>query len=138
MTFAAIQDLQNRFGDQELRQLADRGGVGLLEAEVLAAVLADADAEIISLVAGGAIIDPANVPTNLVRIACDIARYRLYSNGAPPEDVRKRYDDAVKFLGLVRKGEAGLDGGAVTPTAPQASPKAAATCPGSRIFRRGL
>lgn len=138
MTFASAQDLKNRFGDQELLLLADRTGDGILDAEVIAAVLVDADAEIISLVAGGAAIDAGNVPTNLVRIACDIARYRLYSNSNAPEDVRKRYEDAVKFLGLVRKGEAGLDGGPAAPTAPQASPKAAASEPGSRIFRRGL
>lgn len=130
--------MQDRFGDQELLLLADRDNDGVLDAGVLAAVLADADAEIVSLVAGGATIDPDNVPTNLVRIACDIARYRLYSNSAAPEDVRKRYEDGVKFLGLVRKGEAGLDGGSANVATPQASPKAAASEPGSRIFKRGL
>lgn len=138
MTFASDQDLRDRFGDQELLLLADRDNDGVLDVAVLAAARGDADAEIVSLVAGGATIDPGNVPTNLVRIACDFVRYRLYSNGNAPDDVRKRYEDGVKFLGLVRKGEAGLDGGSVNVATPQASPKAAASEPGSRIFKRGL
>ena len=137
MTFASAQDLQDRFGLDELVLVADRDRDGAPDAAVLSAALEDADSEIIALIAGGASIDPANVPRNIRRIACDIARYRLYQGG-PTEDVRERYDDAVKFLGLVRKGEAGLDGGAAQPAAVQSSPRAAATEPGSRVFRRGL
>ena len=42
-----------------------------------------------------------NVPNNLKRIACDIARYRLYTR-EPSEAVTKRYDDAIAFLKGVR------------------------------------
>jgi phage gp36-like protein len=137
MTFASAQDLQDRFGLDELRLVADRDSDGVPDAEVIAAALEDADSEIVALIAGAASIDAGNVPRNLVRIACNIARYYLYQ-AAPTEDVRQRYEDAVKFLGLVRKGEAGLDGGTAAPTIIAPSPKAAATEPGSRIFRRGL
>lgn len=137
MTFASAQDLQDRFGLGELLLVADRDRDGAPDAEVIAAALEDADSEIVALIAGGATIDPGNVPRNLVRIACNIARYYLYQ-AAPTEDVRQRYEDAVAFLKLVRSGQAGLDGGAAAPAAVQASPTAAASEPGSRIFRRGL
>ena len=137
MKLASAQDLQDRFGLDELVLVADRDRDGVPDAEVIDAALEDASSEIVALIAGAASIDTANVPRNLVRICCNMARYYLYQGG-PTEDVRARYDDGVKFLGLVRKGDAGLDGGAAAPAEIQSSPKAAATEPGSRIFRRGL
>lgn len=137
MTFASAQDLTDRFGDRELLMVADRDGDGVLDAGVLAAALQDADAEIISFIGQAVAIDPANPPLNLKRLACDIARYRLYG-ASPTDDVRKRYDDAVAFLKRVASGDATLDGGATAPAQAQTPPKPAAAVPGSRIFRRGL
>lgn len=139
MTFATVSDLQSRFGQLELLLLADRDNTGTIDPGVVEACLQDADAEIVSLIGKAVTIDQANVPLNLVRLACDIARYRLYGAG-PTEDVRKRYEDAVKMLIRVANGDATLDGGPGAPTeaAVQTSPMAAATAPGSRIFTRGL
>lgn len=137
MTFASVDDLRLRYGDQELRLLADRDGDGVLDVGVVEAHLQDADAEIISELAGSVTIDPANPPLNLKRLACQIARYRLYGAN-PPEAPRKDYEDTLKFLRLVRDGKANLDGGASAPIKIPPSPRAAATAPGSRIFRRGL
>ena len=47
------------------------------------------------------------MPTVLVRLACDIARYHLYDDRAT-EQVAKRYNDAIKFLALVSKGDVQL------------------------------
>ena len=48
-----------------------------------------------------------NVPSNLKRMACDIARYRLYFE-QPTEEVRKRYEDAIAFLKRVADNKAHL------------------------------
>ncbi len=48
-----------------------------------------------------------NVPSNLKRMACDIARYRLYFQ-QPTEEVRKRYEDAISFLKRVAENKAHL------------------------------
>ncbi len=48
-----------------------------------------------------------NVPSNLKRMACDIARYRLYFQ-QPTDEVRKRYEDAVAFLKRVADNKAHL------------------------------
>jgi phage gp36-like protein len=137
MTFATVADLTARFGAQELLLLADRDNTGAIDAGVVEAHLQDADAEIISLLAGSATIDTSNPPLNLKRLACDIARYRLHGQNVP-EDVRTRYEDAVKFLRLVAAGGANLDGGAAAPTETTAPIRAAASEPGTRIFTRGL
>jgi len=138
MTFATVQDLEARFGRQELLLLADRDNDGELDAGVVEAHLQDADAEIMSHI-GLAVssIDPANPPLNLKRIACDIARYRLYGAN-PNEDARARYKDAIAFLRLVAENKATLDGGATAPADAKTPSLAAATEPGSRIFKRGL
>jgi phage gp36-like protein len=136
MTFATATDLQARFGDRELRLVADRDD-GAVYADVLAAALQDADAEIVGLIGSAVVIDAENPPLNLKRLACDIARYRLYGSN-PTEDVRLRYVDAVKFLRLVAAGDATLDGGAIAPTVAAAAPLAAASEPGNRVFKRGL
>lgn len=136
MAFATLADMQSRFGDRELQLVADRDGSGVY-ANVIASALQDADAEIIGLISGAVAIDIQNPPLNLIRLACDIARYRLHGSN-PPEDVRKRYEDATSFLRRVASGQASLDGGAADPTAVAAPSMAAATEPGSRIFRRGL
>src|SRR5438874_1450997 len=115
MTFAALADLTARFGEQELLLLADRDNTGAVDPGVVEAHLQDADAEIVSLLAGAVAIDPLNVPLNLKRLACDIARYRLYG-ASVPEDVRDRYKDAVLQLQAIAAGKATLDGGAASPT----------------------
>ena len=135
MTFASAQDLQDRFGLDELLLVADRDRDGVPDVEIIAAALEDADSEIVSILAGVVTIDPDNVPRNVRRGACNIARYRLYQ-AAPTDDVRQRYEDEIKYFEKVRKGDAGLDGGAVAPTTPQASPKAAASAAAPRRFRR--
>lgn len=136
MTFASQSDMETRFGDQELQLIAERNDASTY-AGVIAAALQDADAEIIGLVGRAVTIDPLNPPLNLIRLACDIARYRLYGAN-PPEDVRLRYKDATAFLTRVGAGQVSLDGGAAAPTDIAASSMAAASEPGSRIFRRGL
>lgn len=137
MTFATASDLTTRYGSQEILLLADRDGDQEADAGVLESALADADAEIISELAGQVPIDADAPPRNLVRIACQVARYRLYGAN-PPEAARNDYKDAIAFLRLVRDGKASLDGGAADPTATPAPSLAAATEPGSRIFTRGL
>jgi len=137
MTFATLSDLQTRYGEQEILLLTDRDGDQVVDAGVAEAALGDADAEIVSELAGSVSIDAGAPSRNLVRIACQIARYRLYGSN-PTDAARNDYLDALKFLARVRKGEARLDGGAQNPTETQAPSLAAATEPGTRIFRRGV
>lgn len=135
MTFASVSDMQTRYGAQEILLLGDRDNDGVIDAGVVEAHLQDADAQIISELAGSVAIDVANPPLNLKRLACEIARYSLYGAN-PPDAVRKNYEDVIKFLQRVRAGQASLDGGALTPQAPITPPRAAATESADRVFRR--
>jgi phage gp36-like protein len=74
------------------------------------------------------------VPGTLRRVAIDIARYHL---GSVPTDSSeaKRYDDAIKFLRLVARGEIklGVDGAGAEPAA---TGKAVQFAVGSKLFGR--
>ena len=107
MSYATQADLEARFGASEVLQLADRDGNGAIDTGVLDMTLADTDAEIDAYLVGRYSLPLATVPSNLVRIACDIARYRLWKDMAS-EEVRQRYADAVRYLEKVASGALSL------------------------------
>jgi phage gp36-like protein len=111
MTYAVQQDLVDRFGDAELKQLTDRVNGTTIDATVVAAALADAGAEIDSYLVQRYALPLSATPDVLKRVACEIARYRLYANqsGAASETVRNNYKDAVAWLRDVAAGRANLD-----------------------------
>lgn len=109
MSYASKQNMIDRFGQAELVQLTDRAipATGLIDDTVVNKALADADAEINGYLIGQYQLPLASVPANLELLACDIARFRLFDDRAT-EQVRQRYDDAVKYLTRVGKGELSL------------------------------
>lgn len=112
MTYATQQDLIDRYGEEELIQLTDRTDPpqGAIDATVVSRALEDADHEIDGYLAARYTLPLASTPQVLVRIACDIARYRLYDDRAT-EAVTQRYKDSVRFLEAVSRGQVtlGLD-----------------------------
>ncbi len=100
--YATEQDLRMRFG-QEIDQLIG----GLPVDSSLNEVLQDATDEINGHIGGRYSLPLPNVPNNLTRIACDIARYRLYFQHAT-EEVRQRYLDAISYLKRVADNKAHL------------------------------
>lgn len=119
MGYATKQNMIDRFAQAELIQLTDRGlpSTGAIVDAVLNGALADADAEIDGYLVGAYQLPLASVPKNLTAFACDIARYKLYDDRAT-EHVRQRYDDAVKYLVRVGKGELSLSLDAANQPAP--------------------
>ncbi len=117
MTYAVQQDLVDRFGAESLAQLTDRDTGQVIDADVLGRALSDADAEIDSYLAARYGLPLASVPGILVRIAADIARYRLFADRAT-EAVRKRYEDAVRDLKLISAGTIVIDGAVSAALAP--------------------
>jgi phage gp36-like protein len=73
----------------------------------LGQALADAAAEIDVYVGAQYTLPLPSVPEVLKRICCDVARYRLWEDKAPDE-IRKRYEDAIRLLDRIAKGTASL------------------------------
>ena len=104
MSYITQQQLIDRFGEPELIQLTDRAGsVGAIVTTVLDGAIADADGTIDAHLAGRYLPPLASVPRSLQRIAADLVRYHLYDSAAP-DDIRIRYDDALKFLRAAASG----------------------------------
>lgn len=109
MSYATQTDMTERFGSDELAQRTDRVAGLAIDATVLARALSDADAEVNGYLATRYSLPLPSTPAVLVRMACDLARYRLYDDGVP-ETVRVRYQDAVALLKRMASGEVQLAG----------------------------
>lgn len=109
MTYATQSDMTDRFGAVELAQLTDRVNGTVVDTTVLGRALTDADAEIDGYVATRYALPLASTPVVVLRLACDIARYRLYDDAAPNQ-VRQRYEDAVSLLKKIASGDVQLAG----------------------------
>lgn len=104
MPYITLQDLQERFSEHEILELAD-DGTGEIDPAVIERAAEDASGEIDGYVAAGGYRVPLSpVPRIVVAYACDIARYRLYDDAAS-DQVTKRYEDAIRFLRMVARGE---------------------------------
>ncbi len=98
MTYAVQADLEARFGTDEIAGL-----VSMLAAGGLDLALSDADAEIDGALAGRYTLPLVTVPAIVVGIACDIARWRLWS-GQVPLRVQSGADNARKMLAALASG----------------------------------
>lgn len=133
MTYATATDLEQRYGVDELTQLTDTTDAGVPDAAVVALALGDATAEVDGYLSARYVLPLPTVPTVLTRITCDIARYRLWADRASDE-VRRRYDDAVKLLTNISKGVVSLG---LSDTDPSPTPSQASFTAGSvRVFGR--
>lgn len=136
MAYATRADMEARFGLDELVARTNRAGGTTVDADVLGRALADADAEIDGYLASRYNLPLPTVPPVLARIACDIARYRLWEDIAS-DDVRRRYEDARRLLEAISKGVVSLGLPANLPEAqkPQLSMAAAKAGP-APVFDR--
>jgi phage gp36-like protein len=102
--YATRQDLEARFGTNEVANLeAMQTVTGALEE-----ALQDATEEIDGYVAVKYALPLPSIPTTLKRVACNIARYRLYFQ-RPTEEVDKRYESEVEYLKSLASGKAVLN-----------------------------
>lgn len=108
MPYCTQADLIERFGEAELLAIARDESGTTIDTAVVERACDDASGEIDGYVsAAGYPVPLSPVPRIVIANACDIARYRLYDDHAS-DQVQKRYDDAVKFLRSVSRGEVKL------------------------------
>ncbi len=109
MPYASQTDMTKRFGEQDLILLTERedSPQDVINTDVLEQAINDASAEIDGYLAGRYTLPLQVVPKVLQRLCCDIARYFLGTDNAP-EHITERYQNAIKFLKAVGKGELSL------------------------------
>lgn len=111
MAYATVADLESRFGAAEIEQLSDRDtpAQGSTVTATVQRALDDADGAINARLGGRFAVPIASPSPELVRVACDIARYLMHDL-APPEHVRNGYTDAIKWLDKIASGALALLG----------------------------
>lgn len=132
MSYATQQNMIDRFGQKEVIQLTDKATppTGSINATVLGQALGDADAMINGYVSTRYALPMTDVPQQIVRIACDLARYFL--DKKPSEEIKARYDQALAWLRDVSAGRVnlGVSTSQTTP-APSGGPQ---TTGSTRVF----
>ncbi|ACB34507.1 protein of unknown function DUF1320 [Leptothrix cholodnii SP-6] len=135
MPYATQQDMIDRFGSPRLQQLTDieEPLLGAIRPAVIAAKLADADAEIDGYLIGRYELPLAAWPAILKVHACSICWYRLLGSSAD-EPARRDYEDALAYLVKVARGD-------VVVVAPSAAPPVSGAGAvlfdaGSKVFGR--
>lgn len=121
MSYITEQGLRDRFGTQEIDQLIDADPTATPpdtgDTQKLARAISDADSLIDGYLAARYGLPLSSVPTLVAGWAADIARFKLWDDHAP-EEVRKRYEDALAQLKLLAQGvislPPGSDGAQVT------------------------
>jgi phage gp36-like protein len=137
MPYANQDDLVARYGAEELMQLTDYAGAGIIDAAAVATALADAQATIDGYLGGVYAVPVSPTPPMLARLACEVARYQLHGKAAD-DTVRRAYEDALRTLRDLSTGTAVLIGAAAAPAnAAPAVPQAGAMVAGGRALPAG-
>ena len=115
MAYCSQAELEARFGSDEVADLLDRDNSGAADTGALASAQADADALVDGYLAGRYSVPLASPPVIIVGIAASLVRFNLWGNNAPDE-VRKRYDDAVARLKDIAAGRLVIPADVLEPT----------------------
>ena len=108
MGYATLENMKERFGDDEVYVAFDRNGDGVLDTSAVDQALTDADEEINTYLAARYQLPLVTVPLVLTRLAAEIALYHGSVGTAMTEEKRKRYEDAVRMLGKISSGAISL------------------------------
>lgn len=109
MSYATAQDFIKHFGQQEAIDLTDRNGAGGIDYARLDEALRSAG-EVIDGYIGRRYSLPLPAPlARLTEMACDLARWSLYRNEAPPE-VEQAGKAAMAWLKAVADRRVDLPG----------------------------
>ena len=114
MSYITLQDLQTRYGADEISRLADRDGDSIPDADVIATAIGDAGEVVDSYLSSRFALPLAQVPVVIVRLACAITRYHLYDD-KPSDHVTREYSGALQTLQKIADGDIrlGIDGAAL-------------------------
>jgi phage gp36-like protein len=116
--YSTKNDILNQIDEETLIELTDDDKTGVVNETVLNANITDADSEINSYLEGNYTIPLSPVPARIRSISVDITIYNLYSrrDDTIPEIRKERYENAMKYLEAVSKGEINLGTSAIQPT----------------------
>ncbi|MEX4029055.1 DUF1320 domain-containing protein [Haemophilus influenzae] len=110
MHYASAEDFVLRIGEVQAIELTDRDLTGQVNDNLLDVALSDSSSQIDGYLAARYTLPLVSVPQNLVRLCCDLARYRLASMSRVtiPEEIITRYKLSLKELEDISVGKISL------------------------------
>ncbi|OOF59296.1 gp436 family protein [Rodentibacter myodis] len=110
MNYASVEDFVLRVGEVQAIELTDRDLEGKVNENVLNIALSDSAGQIDGYLAARYRLPLENVPQNLVRLCCDLARYRLASMSGVDitDEIIARYKLSLKELEDISTGKMSL------------------------------
>lgn len=131
--YCTFDDLEHRFGFDELLQLTDKNRSGVIDKPVVEAALQDASDFIDGHLQGRYSLPLAKPPKVLTQLCANLARYSLHDHTVP-DTVEKRYLAAKEFLAKVGAGQLSL--GLSADDTPQASTNVIEITSDEQVFSR--
>lgn len=113
MTYATVEAMKSKFGEQELIQLTDNEEPYqyAINMTKLNSAMDEANSEIDAYVGTRYALPLQVVPPFLVNIACNLARYYAVTGDLTENDpIKNRYESSIKTLTKISKGELTLGG----------------------------
>lgn len=108
MAYSTKEDLLKQISKERLVELTDDEATGEIQEAPITKAIQDSDGEIDSYCSKKYAVPFDPVPDVINKLSIDISLYNLYSRrqNLSNEVITKRYDDAIKFLKDVAKGQA--------------------------------
>lgn len=137
MAYCTQTDMLEQIDEDILIDLTDDADAGIVDAGTVTRAIADADAEIDSYCGKRYAVPFSTVPAIIRKVSVEIAIYNLYGRrrGAP-EDREKRYNNAVRLLSGVSKGDVSLGENDPDGSPPETRAPEMATTNPARVFSR--
>lgn len=108
--YASCADFVLRVGEVQSIELTDREGLGVVDNALLDLALADSASQMDGYLCTRYKLPLKEIPQNLVRLCCDLTRYRLASMSgvAITDEIIERYKLSLKELEAIAKGAVSL------------------------------
>jgi len=135
MAYCDLNDILGQMDEADVIRYTDDAGTGSVNTDAVNKAIAGADAIINGHISARYNVPLSPVPAIITTLAVDIAGYKIGSRrGSAPEDVRKKFEDAVRFLDKVSSGKAFIPGATSAPAS--ASNDAVKITSDTRLFTR--
>lgn len=116
MTYCTLDDIRDMMDEDEIIRYTDDYDQGIVNTSVTDKAIAGAGALIDSHLATRLSVPVSPVPDIIKDLAVDIAIYKICSRRSQaPEEIRTKYDDAVKYLEKAAAGKIAIPGAVSAP-----------------------
>ena len=131
-------DIENRIGEERLIELTDDDGLNTVNTTVLDQLISEAEGEVDGYLCKQYSVPLPSPPAIIKAICLDIVVYRLYGRReGTPEDVEKRYQNAIRYLEKVSKNQVSLGIDTLPPESPNEGGPQSVRSKEDRVFTIG-